>query len=597
MEASIAQLKTPEIPLSLLCLNSYNARKFENPSPERKAALDELAASIAAKGIIQPLLVRQVEGDKFEIIAGERRYRAAQIAAEAKGLSVDDFMVPVTLSESDDQDAYEKMLIENDQREGLTPFERAQSYQRYLDERGNTLDSLNFLSETTGVPVHAIRRSVALLSLPQAVLDKWQSGQISQGHVEQFTRLSGEETQLKALTACLQNNWTVKELRTAIENSSPALEIARFDQSECKTCQHNSSLMSSLFADGSEQGKCLAPKCFEKKQGEHFTNNWSKGKQLFGTNGFRFAHRLTAPEREVLAEDQKSAERCLSCPEFVSIVDLSGKVADGANRACVGAKKCFEELYLKVEKKPEEAPVAQPQEDTVDTDTASKKDCEQKKQGNAAKASSSLSEDEKAKRAQAKSQKRCLEAREAFYAEAIKERIDALDSNSAQVLRLALLCLALSSSEAKSCIKSKIGLDNYCRSEKKTIAEKLQQTPDDQLTQILQASLTEPLLKNDSWQGEAMPEVRRVVGSILGIDLQSEWTLSENYLKKLSQAEIVAFGEEDGVKLWEDEKVLAYKEKHYPKKGWMSLKKGEILDCILKSGADLKGKTPKEMLG
>jgi ParB family chromosome partitioning protein len=133
--------------------------------------LEALAASIRQKGILQPLLVREIEDGQFEIIAGERRWRAAQLA----GLTE----VPVLVKAFSDRESLEIAIIENIQRKDLSPLEEARSYRRLIDEFGYTQEEMG---QTMGKSRSHIANMLRLLTLPFAVAEYLESGLLSSGH-------------------------------------------------------------------------------------------------------------------------------------------------------------------------------------------------------------------------------------------------------------------------------------------------------------------------------------------------------------------------------------------------------------------------------
>jgi len=138
-----------------------------------KDTIDELAASIRERGILQPLLVRPLAGSKdlFEIIAGERRWRAAQLAGVHE--------VPVVVREISDREALEFGLIENVQRQDLSPLEEAEGYRRLLDEFRHTQEDL---AKIVGKSRSHIANMMRLLNLPAAVKQLIEKGELSAGH-------------------------------------------------------------------------------------------------------------------------------------------------------------------------------------------------------------------------------------------------------------------------------------------------------------------------------------------------------------------------------------------------------------------------------
>jgi ParB family chromosome partitioning protein len=134
-------------------------------------ALDQLAESISVHGILQPILVRPLSSGMFEIIAGERRWRAAQKAQQHE--------VPIVVQQMTDKEAMEIALIENLQREDLSPLEESEGYQRLMDEFGHSHEQL---SQQLGKSRSHVTNMLRLLKLPQGVRNLLQSGALSAGH-------------------------------------------------------------------------------------------------------------------------------------------------------------------------------------------------------------------------------------------------------------------------------------------------------------------------------------------------------------------------------------------------------------------------------
>jgi ParB family transcriptional regulator, chromosome partitioning protein len=153
--------------------------EFLRPStlqPRRQFAEDQLAAladSIRAKGVMQPLLVRHAPGDaeQYEIVAGERRWRAAQLAGCHE--------LPVVVYSLSDREALEVALLENVQRQDLTPLEEAEGYRRLIDEFGHTQDEL---ARSLGKSRSHIANLIRLLGLPRPLRAMLESGHLSAGH-------------------------------------------------------------------------------------------------------------------------------------------------------------------------------------------------------------------------------------------------------------------------------------------------------------------------------------------------------------------------------------------------------------------------------
>ena len=162
----IKNFKTDKTPIHQLVPNQFQPRKnFE------KKQLEELAASIKSRGIIQPIAVRKISDDKYEIIAGERRWRAAQLANIHE--------VPTVLLDADDELAAEFAVLENVQREGLNSLEEANGYQTLIDKFNYTQDKI---AEMIGKSRVYIANTLRLKKLPSEIQDMITNGLLTPGH-------------------------------------------------------------------------------------------------------------------------------------------------------------------------------------------------------------------------------------------------------------------------------------------------------------------------------------------------------------------------------------------------------------------------------
>ena len=173
--------------------------KYQPRSHMDEAALKELAASIKAQGIMQPILVRPVPGGRFEIIAGERRWRASKIA----GLET----VPVLIREVADNAALAMALIENIQREDLNPLEQAIGIQRLVNEFGATHDQA---ADMVGRSRSAVTNLLRLLGLTAPVRELLQGGKLNMGHARALLALAGMQ-QIEAARAVVTKDLSVRD--------------------------------------------------------------------------------------------------------------------------------------------------------------------------------------------------------------------------------------------------------------------------------------------------------------------------------------------------------------------------------------------------
>jgi len=167
-----------------------------------EGALDELAASIATRGVIQPIIVRPRGNGQFQLVAGERRWRAAQKARLHE--------IPALVRELTDREVVALALIENLQREDLNPVEEARAYQRLSDVEGMTQAEIARMVEKSRSHVSNIQR---LLNLPDAVLDLVESGKLSMGHAR---ALIGQDDAASLAQRAVNDNLSVREIEKLV---------------------------------------------------------------------------------------------------------------------------------------------------------------------------------------------------------------------------------------------------------------------------------------------------------------------------------------------------------------------------------------------
>jgi ParB family transcriptional regulator, chromosome partitioning protein len=189
----------------MLNVSQLQPGKYQPRSYMDDAALQTLADSIRAQGIMQPILVREVSQDKFEIIAGERRWRASQIA----GLQE----VPVLVREIADESALAMALIENIQRENLNPLEEAQGIKRLIDEFAMTHEKA---AEAVGRSRVAVSNILRLLSLSAPVQEMLMQGKLDMGHARALIGLDAAQQVLLA-NRVVQQNLSVRDVENLVK--------------------------------------------------------------------------------------------------------------------------------------------------------------------------------------------------------------------------------------------------------------------------------------------------------------------------------------------------------------------------------------------
>lgn len=182
MSAETAELRISQIEPN----RAQPRRKFD------EQALNELAESITQHGVVQPLLVRPIGGGRYQIVAGERRWRASRMA----GLQT----VPAVVRELSDEQTMEIALIENLQREDLNSVEEAEGYKSLIEKFGLTQEQV---ASRVGKSRPAISNSMRLLLLPKKVIDRMRSGEISAGHGRALLAITDDELREKAVEMIL----------------------------------------------------------------------------------------------------------------------------------------------------------------------------------------------------------------------------------------------------------------------------------------------------------------------------------------------------------------------------------------------------------
>jgi ParB family chromosome partitioning protein len=166
--------------------------------------LEELAQSIRELGVLEPILVRKRKEGGFHIIAGERRWRAAQRAGLLE--------VPVVVRELSDAQAFEAALVENVQRADLNPIETSRAFQRLMEEHEHTQESL---AQRVGKDRSTIANALRLLKLPSPVLDMIEQSQLSEGHGRALLSANEAGAMLKLARSAVEKGWSVRETERA----------------------------------------------------------------------------------------------------------------------------------------------------------------------------------------------------------------------------------------------------------------------------------------------------------------------------------------------------------------------------------------------
>ena len=201
LDAILPKTETPEITISKIQTNPFQPRKEFNED-----ALEELVSSIKELGIIQPITVRKLGFDKYQLISGERRLRASEMAGLTK--------IPTYIRIANDQQMLEMALIENIQRENLNPIEVALSFKRLINECDLTQEAC---SERVGKNRSTITNFLRLLKLPEEIQLGLQMQKISMGHARALINVSDKQKQLNIYHDAVANGFSVREVEQIVK--------------------------------------------------------------------------------------------------------------------------------------------------------------------------------------------------------------------------------------------------------------------------------------------------------------------------------------------------------------------------------------------
>ncbi len=194
-----------ELPIDDIEVNPRQPRKHFDPD-----ALAELARSIRSAGVIQPVVVRRAGEGRWQLIAGERRWRAARQAGLER--------IPAVIREASDAESLELALVENLLREDLNPMEEAEAYQQVLSEFGWTQEQL---AQRIGRDRSTIANSLRLLRLPSAIQDDLRAGRLTMGHARALLALTTTAEQLKLRDEILARAWSVRATEEGVQQRRP----------------------------------------------------------------------------------------------------------------------------------------------------------------------------------------------------------------------------------------------------------------------------------------------------------------------------------------------------------------------------------------
>lgn len=422
--------------------------------------------------------------------------------------------------------------------------------------------AISDLAKKTGISPRYIRSRIDVLSLPAYVLKEWSKGNFGFGHLEQLLRVKDTKDLKKVVDWTLRygaEGATIMELKERIDGSSPQLKYAAFPFTDCKACPKNSSIQLSMWdLEDTKEVYCHDPKCFRQKQEKHLKKNWkdSEFHKKFKTQGFRFREDLGWGSHSNFYYGFQPDKECYACSNFVTLLTLLGKVDE--KRVCVD------------------------------------KSCHNKK--------------ERAWQRRGTIKEKGTGARVAWHGEFFREEFLAgripekfkehkpLDDED--TIRLTLFGFASTEHHFKSMIAD--GLEEAGR-----LKDRFSLFYKEGNVRLWRLIESMDIVEVKSWLVKFAEDVilrkedvshgaRLKIAEYLGIKLLQEFSVTEEYLKKKTIKEMLEFGKSS--KLFTDPLVMKYLMEKIKKKAFDKCKKTELLDVFLKSGANLVGKIPAEII-
>jgi len=547
-----------EISLKSITQNPRNPRKVY-----KGRSFDELVDSIRQKGVIQPIVVRPIGKDPiqmfYEVVAGNRRFMASVRISEARKMTM--ATIPAIVRHLSDDEAFEFMMIENLQREDLTDLEEAQSFKGFIESRktkGTNGSAIEELAKKTGINPRYIRSRVDVLDLPKYILKEWEKGTLLYGHLEQLLRVKDTKALRDAFDWIFKgfgkdvNN--VCDLKEEIDSESPELKYATFNHDECKICPRNSAVQIALWDVGGTNLLCHDPKCFKEKQKKNLKENWKNTEYFknYKTNGFRFDKDIDWDQWERFYSYGSAFlpdKECKKCEKFLTLLTMLGKVDEKqvcVDKICYARKKRAWENRGKPGTKEEAG------------------------------------------------------ARVSWHGEFFREEFLALalpgkfaehkPLGDEDTIRLTMFGFVSTGHHFKSMLAKDDDLSLFYREGNVRLWRLIAKMKIEEVKAWL-VKFAEDIILN---RQKVSADARLKIAEFLGVKLLKEFAVTEEYLKKKTIKEMLEFGKES--KLFTTPEMMRYLKDTIKKTGFDKCKKTELLDVFLKSGVNLVGRIPAEIV-
>lgn len=538
-----------------------NPRGYFDPSE-----MAELEESVKSKGVLQAILVRPRETGRYEIVAGERRWRAA------KKVFGDEYEIPALVRDLDDGEADEAALIENVQRANMSPTEEAEAAAKILGrcqgDRDETARRLGWSRST-------LDKRLALMNCSEKVRRALSERRIQLGHAELLAAVTRDKQDAVLERLLSQATLsTVVQFRGQLEQISRSLGSAIFDRGECAGCQHNSGNQQALFGEAIASGHCTHGSCFDAKTEASLDAKKASLSDEYPTTrivrpGENFTLlRLVAEGDTGVGEEQ--AKACRACKNFgAAISAVPGKLGNVYPDLCFDATCNAKKVAARIKaEKEKNAPAASSSKDGSGKTVSTSK--------------SAVKSDAKAE-AKVQDSQRVKDYRLEVWRKALRrELMTNRESNLTVLIALSLSGNARHISDTKltKALSALVKQDYASFTFKTDEAAKVIAKSDDAVREKMFLGLAASAA--DGIEEKALVQLLKY----LDIDLTRHWKLCEDFLKLLTKSEIEAMCDEIGLK--------ATMGGAFAKA--MSGKKDEIVKSLLNVASfPYEGKVPRSM--
>lgn len=532
-----------------------------------EAEMKELENSVAEHGIIQPILLRPLEGDgdRFQIIAGERRYRAA------KKVFGDAYQIPALCRTATQEEADQMALVENIQRANMSPTEEAEAAAKILGQNnGDKTETARLLAWTT----QKLEKRLALMNCSALVRDALNKRQILLGHAELLASAPKEKQDI-VVKKLLESPTlvSVAQFKAGLETASKELATAIFPKEECASCFHRSENQQDLFSEAISGGRCTNGACFEKKTADALNDLKAKLEEEYPS--VRIVNAGDNNTLVILKSDgadgvgDVQAKACRGCVNFgAAISNVPGKVGNVRRDICFDVACNTQKVAANI--KAMKASAA----------TATAKASAQEQEGKAQAATSNAASVATPKTpATVQVSQRIVEYRINVWRSAIKKELYVDTDKNMSVLMGALMTVGgnnISATKLSAAFTKLSGLE--IRPGNVGSAAQMFEVPSSEIRHQMLRGVVMSIMDNIE------PRHLESIMAFLQVDLKKYWTLNDEYLNLLTKSEIEVVAEELGLKAAMGEK--------YAKAA--SSKKDEFIKSLLQiDGFNYSGKVVK----